>query len=68
MDKPRDPPPDLDPDLWTLGEAADFLGVSRSELLVLIRQRALRYVQRGLRYRIHRGELERYRDRESVGE
>jgi excisionase family DNA binding protein len=59
----RDNPPDPNPDLWTLTQAADFLRVSRAQLLDLIRQGELRYVQRGLRYRIHRNELERYRER-----
>jgi excisionase family DNA binding protein len=58
---PREPIPD-NPDLWTLSQAADFLGVSRGELLDLIRGGALRYVQRGIRFRVHRGELERYRE------
>jgi excisionase family DNA binding protein len=53
--------PEGNPDLWTLTQAADFLDVSRKHLLDLIRQGELRYVQRGLRVRIHRSELERYR-------
>ena len=53
---------DTNPDLWTLTQAADFLDMSRKQLLDLIRQGDLRYVQRGLRIRIHREELERYRD------
>jgi excisionase family DNA binding protein len=63
MGGPREPLPELNPDLWTLGQAADFLGISRRALLDLIRQGALRYVQRGIRFRIHRDELERYQDR-----
>jgi len=54
---------DANPDLWTLTQAADFLDVSRKELLELIRQGDVRYIQRGLRIRIHREELERYRER-----
>jgi excisionase family DNA binding protein len=56
-------PPDANPDLWTLTQSADYLDVSRKQLLDLIRQGDLRYVQRGLRIRIHREELERYRER-----
>ncbi len=56
-------PLDANPDLWTLTQAADFLDVSRKQLLDLMRHGDLRYVQRGLRIRIHREELERYRDR-----
>jgi excisionase family DNA binding protein len=63
MSHPQDSPPDTNPDLWTLTKAADFLDVSRKQLLDLIRQGDLRYVQRGLRIRIHREELERYRER-----
>jgi excisionase family DNA binding protein len=63
MASPRSSQPDSNPDLWTLGQAADFLGVSRSELLGLIREGSLRYVQRGIRVRIHREELERYQER-----
>jgi excisionase family DNA binding protein len=63
VNSPRDTIPDANPDLWTLTQAADFLGVSRKRLLELIRQGDLRYVQRGLRIRIHREELERYRER-----
>jgi excisionase family DNA binding protein len=59
----RDVLPEPNPDLWTLAQAADFLDVSRKQLLDLIRQGDLRYVQRGLRIRIHRSELERYRQR-----
>jgi excisionase family DNA binding protein len=55
--------PEPNSDLWTLTQAADFLDVSRKQLLDLIRQGDLRYVQRGLRIRIHRSELERYRER-----
>jgi excisionase family DNA binding protein len=66
LGNPRDPLPD-NPDLWTLTQAADFLGVSRTELLGLIREGALRYVQRGIRFRIHRNELERYRE-QAAGE
>jgi excisionase family DNA binding protein len=54
---------DANPDLWTLGKSADFLDVSRKELLELIRLGEVRCVQRGLRIRIHREELERYRAR-----
>ena len=63
VNHPRDTIPDANSDLWTLTQAADFLRVSRKELLELIRQGELRYVQRGLRIRIHREELERYRER-----
>jgi excisionase family DNA binding protein len=63
MKSPRETLPEPNPDLWTLTQAADFLHVSRKQLLDLIRQGDLRYVQRGLRIRIHRQELERYRDR-----
>jgi excisionase family DNA binding protein len=59
----RDYSADANPDLWTLTQAADFLDVSRKELLDLIRLGELRYVQRGIRFRIHRNELERYRER-----
>ncbi len=59
----RDSLPEANPDLWTLTQAADYLDVSRKQLLDLIRQGDLRYVQRGLRIRIHREELERYRER-----
>jgi excisionase family DNA binding protein len=59
----RETSPDANPDLWTLTQAADFLDVSRKQLLDLIRQGELRYVQRGLRIRIHREELQRYRER-----
>jgi excisionase family DNA binding protein len=65
MGHPHNSPPDTNPDLWTLTQAADFLDVSRKQLLDLIRQGDLRYVQRGLRIRIHREELERYRQRTS---
>lgn len=65
MNHPRDTPPDPNPDLWTLTQAADFLDVSRKQLLDLIRQGDVRYIQRGLRIRIHREELERYRERGS---
>jgi excisionase family DNA binding protein len=58
---PNDATPNANPDLWTLTQAADYLDVSRKQLLDLIRQGDLRYVQRGLRIRIHRQELERYR-------
>jgi len=58
-----DTPPEANPDLWTLTQAADFLDVSRKQLLDLIRQGDVRYIQRGLRIRIHRNELERYRER-----
>lgn len=54
--------PEPNPDLWTLTQAGDFLNVSRKQLLDLIRQGGLRYIQRGLRIRIHRSELERYRE------
>ena len=63
MRHPSDIVPEPNPDLWTLTQAADFLDVSRKQLLDLIRQGDLRYVQRGLRIRIHREELERYRER-----
>lgn len=63
MNHPHETTPDINPDLWTLTQAADFLDVSRKQLLDLIRQGDLRYVQRGLRIRIHREELERYRER-----
>jgi excisionase family DNA binding protein len=63
MHHPQDIPPDTNPDLWTLSQAADYLDLSRKQLLDLIRQGDLRYVQRGLRIRIHREELERYRER-----
>jgi excisionase family DNA binding protein len=63
VNPPRDTTPDSNPDLWTLTQAADFLDVSRKQLLDLIRQGDLRYVQRGLRIRIHREELEHYRER-----
>ncbi|HZV07226.1 MAG TPA: helix-turn-helix domain-containing protein [Gemmataceae bacterium] len=63
MKSPRETLPEPNPDLWTLTQAADFLDVSRKQLLDLIRQGDLRYVQRGLRIRIHRQELERYRER-----
>jgi excisionase family DNA binding protein len=53
-------PPD-NPDLWTLGQAAAYLGRTQRELLDLVRTGALRYVRRGLRYRIHKAELERFR-------
>ena len=63
MRHPSDTVPEPNPDLWTLTQAADFLDMSRKQLLDLIRQGDLRYVQRGLRIRIHREELERYRER-----
>jgi excisionase family DNA binding protein len=63
MNHPHDSEPEPNPDLWTLTQAADFLDVSRKQLLDLIRQGDLRYVQRGLRIRIHREELQRYRER-----
>jgi excisionase family DNA binding protein len=63
MNHPRDTLPEPNPDLWTLTQAAYFLDLSRKQLLDLIRQGELRYVQRGLRIRIHRHELERYRPR-----
>ncbi len=63
MNQARETVPEPNPDLWTLAQAADFLNVSRKQLLDLIRQGDLRYVQRGLRIRIHRHELERYRQR-----
>ena len=66
MSQPREFVPKPNPDLWTLTQAADFLGVSRKQLLDLIRQGDLHYVQRGLRIRIHREELERYRERTSA--
>jgi excisionase family DNA binding protein len=59
---PQPPPPPTDnPDLWTLGRSAAFLGLAPRDLLVLLRTGALRYVRRGCRYRIHRAELDRYR-------
>jgi hypothetical protein len=58
----RRPVPPENPDLWTLGRAAAFLGVSPRELLGLLRGGALRYVRRGCRTRVHRDELRRYRD------
>lgn len=64
--QPREFDPKPNPDLWTLTQAADYLHLSRKQLLELIRQGELRYVQRGLRIRIHRGELERYRERTSA--
>lgn len=63
MNRPRETLLESNPDLWTLTQAADFLDVSRKQLLDLIRQVDLRYIQRGLRIRIHRGELERYHER-----
>jgi excisionase family DNA binding protein len=54
-------PPD-NPDLWTLSQAAAFLGLAQRELLALVRTGALRCVRRGLRYRIHKAELDRYRE------
>ena len=55
------PPPD-NPDLWTLAQSAAFLGLPQRELLVLFRTGALRYVRRGLKYRVHKAELDRYRE------
>lgn len=66
VSQPREFEPKPNPDLWTLTQAATFLGVSRKQLLDLIRQGELRYAQRGLRIRIHRDELERYRERTSA--
>lgn len=63
MPHPSDSVPEPNPDMWTLTQAANFLDVSRKQLLDLIRRGDLRYVQRGLRIRIHREELERYRER-----
>jgi excisionase family DNA binding protein len=63
MRHPSECLPEPNPDLWTLTQVADFLDLSRKQLLDLIRQGDLRYVQRGLRIRIHREELERYRER-----
>jgi excisionase family DNA binding protein len=60
----RDSVPE-DPDLWTLGQAADYLELSRKQLLELIRSGALRCVQRGLRFRVHLRELARYRERQA---
>jgi excisionase family DNA binding protein len=54
--------PPENPDLWTLSQAAAFLGLSQRELLALVRAGALRCVRRGLRYRIHKAELDRYRE------
>jgi excisionase family DNA binding protein len=62
----RDPLTQPNPDLWTLTQAADFLDMSRKQLLELIRKGDLHYVQRGLRIRIHRNELERYRQRTAL--
>jgi excisionase family DNA binding protein len=62
----HDPLPQPNPDLWTLTQAADFLDMSRKQLLELIRKGDLRYVQRGLLIRIHRNELERYRQRTAL--
>lgn len=64
MRHPHESLSETNPDLWTLTQAADYLDVSRKQLLELIRQGDLRYVQRGLRIRIHREELERYRGSE----
>jgi excisionase family DNA binding protein len=52
------------PDLWTLSRAAAYLRLSQRDLLQLLRQGALRYVRRGLRTRIHREEVERYREQQ----
>ncbi len=54
-------PPD-NPDLWTLSQAAAYLGLVQRDLLVLVRAGALRCVRRGLRDRIHKAELDRYRE------
>jgi excisionase family DNA binding protein len=54
--------PPQDPDLWTLAQSAVFLGVSPRDLMELLRAGTLRYVRRGLRVRIHRAELDRYRE------
>ena len=37
MKPPRETQPEPNPDLWTLTQAADFLDVSRKQLLDLIR-------------------------------
>jgi excisionase family DNA binding protein len=58
--------PPENPDLWTLAESAAFLGVSPRDLLELLREGTLRYVRRGLRVRIHRAELDRYREQKSA--
>ncbi len=57
----KERPPE-NPDLWTLGQAAAFLGLPQRDLLELVRTGALRCVRRGLRYRIHKAELDRYRE------
>jgi excisionase family DNA binding protein len=62
MNIPDQERPADNPDLWTLAQSAAFLGVSGRGLLELLRQGALRYVRRGLRVRIHRAELDRYRE------
>jgi excisionase family DNA binding protein len=54
--------PPQDPDLWTLTQSAAFLGVTPRDLMELLRTGTLRYVRRGLRVRIHRAELNRYRE------
>jgi excisionase family DNA binding protein len=54
------------PDLWTLAASAAFLGVSPRDLQQLLRAGALHYVRRGLRVRIHRAELVRYREQRSA--
>jgi excisionase family DNA binding protein len=61
MNPPRSTPPPDNPDLWTLAQAAVFLGLSPRNLQELLRRGIIRYVRRGLRVRIHRTELERYR-------
>jgi excisionase family DNA binding protein len=61
MNASRHSRPPLDPDLWTLAQSAAFLGVSPRDLMELLRAGELRYVRRGLRVRIHRAELDRYR-------
>jgi hypothetical protein len=43
------------------------LGLPQRELLVLFRTGALRYVRRGLRYRVHKAELDRYREERDRG-
>jgi excisionase family DNA binding protein len=59
VSRPHNPPEN--PDLWTLAQSAAFLGVSPRSLQELLRTGAVRYVRRGLRIRIHRAELDRYR-------
>jgi excisionase family DNA binding protein len=53
--------PPFNPDLLTLSQAAEYLALPRADLLALIRERRIRYIQRGIRVRVHREELDRYR-------